>query len=385
MTVSENVRHGDPKFFSPEDADFADMDGDGALDVVSATEGGITIFIHWAPPEASADPALYLDPALWRTEAIRDSNSKNWNPKTMPRGFRTSFWLQAVPADVDGRDGLDIFAGGQGATGVGWFESPAPPYGPRDLEEWRWHPLYNPGWIMSLKAIDMDEDGDADALFSSRNEGPMWLENPGPAADQTDPKNWAVHQVGTFPDSIGLSMFLSTGDVDGDGVLDIVQANKSHLIIYHRGTQTSCRGSGAECWESYVVNTPGSSVAGTPKAATFGDIDLDGRQDFAYSTQYAGNKTGVVRMSRRAGEELLDGYRFDSKIGYFVGAVWDAYDIGGRNDPGSPSGSKFDLIDGVDLDGDGDQDIITTEEHALGVVWYENPECPGENPRCIVR
>ena len=34
----------------PEDAVFADLDGDGVLDVISSTEGETkTIFVHWAP------------------------------------------------------------------------------------------------------------------------------------------------------------------------------------------------------------------------------------------------------------------------------------------------------------------------------------------------
>ncbi len=39
-----------------------------------------------------------------------------------------------------------------------------------------------------------------------------------------------------------------------------------------------------------------------------------------------------------------------------------------------PEGSKFDLIQAVNLDGDGDLDLLTCEERDnLGVFWYENP------------
>jgi len=37
-------------------------------------------------------------------------------------------------------------------------------------------------------------------------------------------------------------------------------------------------------------------------------------------------------------------------------------------------GIKFDLIQSLDLDQDGDLDIVTCEErNNLGVIWYENP------------
>ena len=37
-------------------------------------------------------------------------------------------------------------------------------------------------------------------------------------------------------------------------------------------------------------------------------------------------------------------------------------------------GRKFDRLEMIDIDGDGDLDLITCEEvHDLGVFWYENP------------
>jgi hypothetical protein len=53
------------KIASPEDAVFADVDGDGQLDVVSSCEGkNRTVHVHWAP----TDSARLLNPASWKTE-----------------------------------------------------------------------------------------------------------------------------------------------------------------------------------------------------------------------------------------------------------------------------------------------------------------------------
>ena len=50
-------------------------------------------------------------------------------------------------------------------------------------------------------------------------------------------------------------------------------------------------------------------------------------------------------------------------------ADWAARDISGPEE-----GIKFDLIQLIDLDGDGDLDVLTCEERDnLGVIWYENP------------
>ncbi|MEA3365689.1 MAG: VCBS repeat-containing protein, partial [Candidatus Hydrogenedentes bacterium] len=58
---------------SPEDAVLTDVNGDGAVDVVSACEGNEqTVYVHWAPKNA----ADYLDASLWRTEAFPASQNR---------------------------------------------------------------------------------------------------------------------------------------------------------------------------------------------------------------------------------------------------------------------------------------------------------------------
>ncbi|HEO70039.1 MAG TPA: hypothetical protein ENN80_02175, partial [Candidatus Hydrogenedentes bacterium] len=49
-------------------------------------------------------------------------------------------------------------------------------------------------------------------------------------------------------------------------------------------------------------------------------------------------------------------------------ADWRAHTISGIE------GVKYDMVKLLDLDGDGDLDVLTCEEQAnLGVIWYENP------------
>jgi hypothetical protein len=84
-----------------------------------------------------------------------------------------------------------------------------------------------------------------------------------------------------------------------------------------------------------------------------GDIDGDGKLDIVFSCEGAADRSGVAWLSYRKGP---------------TDAHWDAHEIGGRE------GVKFDLVQLLDLDGDGDLDAITCEEaRNLGLIWYENP------------
>jgi len=312
-----------------EDAVFCDLDNDGATDVLSCCEGRTrTVFVHWAPKE----PGRTLDPKAWTTEPL-------------PASAGRMMWMFAVPFPVDRRHGIDFVAAGKGkGADIGWFESPA---NPRDLAAWTWHPLQKVGWIMSLRTADVNQDGFADILVSDRKgptRGVFWLEHPGPDADLARPEAWRRYDIGGGGREV---MFLDVADLDGDGLHDVVVATKPRDILFLR-----CLSRDALKWEMHTIRMP--DTAGTAKAVAVGDIDADGKMDLVFSCEGAGPpRSGVMWLSRR-----------DSPT---VGR-WQAHDISG------PEGVKFDRIELLDLDGDGDLDVLTCEERAgLGVIWYENP------------
>lgn len=304
----------------PEDAVLVDLDRDGAVDVVSSCEGKTqSLFVHWAPK----DSGKYLDPEAWRTEAI-----------SATRGRR---WMFSLPMQVDNKRGIDIVVGGKDAGAqIGWLESHA---NPRNLAAWKWHGLYDAGWIMSLVAIDMDGDGDQDVLASDRkgpNRGCLWLERPAePAAA------WPLHRIGTVGDRE--VMFLDLADLDGDGLLDVLAPTYLKEILWFR--RKTAR---PISWDTVTLQAPFEQGSG--KAVRIGDVDLNGTPD-------------IVLSSERGG-----GVWWLSNIGTKANPKWKPRKISGDQ------GTKFDLTELVDLDGDGDLDVITTEEvDGLGVIWYENP------------
>ena len=271
---------------SPEDAVFADLDGDGAADVISCCEGGNrTVYVHWAPKEASR----FLDAAAWQTAPI-------------PATQKKQPWMFALPMQVDGRGGIDLIVGSKGPTAmVGWLASPE---NPRDLAAWKLHPLCKAGWIMSLQAHDMDGDGDADVLISDRRgptRGILWLENPGPKAVAAGAK-WTEHRIGAADRE---AMFLTTGDLDKNGRCDIVAAIKPGPITWLRPTGDPPRN-----WQTHEIVMP--SNCGTGKGVAIGDIDGDGRNDIVFSCERAtGNKSrpALAGLSRRPDRRPVAGPR----------------------------------------------------------------------------
>ena len=97
-----------------------------------------------------------------------------------------------------------------------------------------------------------------------------------------------------------------------------------------------------------------SPECGTGKGVAIGDINLDNRTDIVISCEHAhGNLSGVRWLSYRQSPNETE---------------WDHHEISGAE------GIKFDRIELLDIDGDSDLDVLTSEETTnLGVIWYENP------------
>lgn len=303
---------------SPEDAVFVDLDGDGALDVISSCEGdNKTIFVHWAPADADA----YLDPDAWTTEVF-------------PASERFQQWMFCLPAQVDGLRGVDLLLGSKNAdAAVGWFESPE---NPRDLAAWTWHALQEAGWIMSLLPVDMDGDGDKDVLVSDRRgdrRGVYWLERP-----RDDEADWIRHDIGGGNHEV---MFITAVPAESGAITTVLApvSGKYFLKLHRENGHT-------DTWVEGEVSFP--EQTGTGKAVEVGDIDLDGIDDLVLSCENAEDANGVFWLS---GLEFAE-----------------AHAISGLE------GTKYDLVVLYDMDADGDLDVLTCEEREnLGVIWYENP------------
>ena len=161
----------------PEDAVLFDIDSDGRLEVLVATEGEETRLYQYRS-QATAEPhsshrwsreALPLEAGgnvvsnllcdwglRWR-RLIGQEQSCHFNGR--PRR-----WLYLEPAILDGE--RVVFAGSKGhhAT-VSLYQWAAVGDGE---SIWRGEVLARAGWVMSLRVVDIDGDGDPDVLYSDR-------------------------------------------------------------------------------------------------------------------------------------------------------------------------------------------------------------------------
>lgn len=317
-----------------EDSFAADLDGDGREDLFTCAEQmNRSVYVHWAP----GTNAELLNTSAWKTQRF---------PQVPLR-----YWMYAAAAQIDGENGPDVFIASKsdsfdGLVEVAYLRSPE---NARQIEAWTFHVIGLASWATALIAHDMDGDGDIDLVIFDRQgpeRGVRWLEHPG-VEQLALHQPWMSHRISSLmPATIG-----SMGDIDGDGLLDIISPFRPNGLFWFERLDSS----GLK-WEAHQVNIPAS--VGIPKGASAGDMNLDGRVDIVVSFAEAVEDARGVVLLQNPGNP--------------ISPFWPPYDISG------PEGEKYDAVPLLDVDGDGDLDVVATDEHdnkgsdALGLVWYQN-------------
>ena len=287
--------------------------------------------------------------------------------------------MKIAIGQISGVGANDIVVGSKSDTKPGqllWYQAPEKPVY-ANADRWKAWPIHDIYWINTVKILDMDQDGDNDILMSDWAVL-AWFENPGQLAEpDTSRSAWTRHVISKQASS----NFTNCAADEND-------SSQLHLIVSAVTARTpikigdplfySIRKDLDEegHWSGGWTESKLSSIDPIPDEVEKNDYDLKGvacgniddvdNTDLVISASGYGN--GVFALMN------LDDQPGDQQLRLKVIAD-DVHN--------TRKGIKHDNLLLNDLDGDGDLDVITTEENGntgsylfprgLGLIWYENP------------
>ena len=219
-----------------KDVHVADLDGDGDLDIVSASYVDDTI--AWYENDGAADPSF-------TAANIATSADGAWHVHV---------------ADMDGDGDLDIVSASQADDTIAWYENDGasdPTWSAADIAT-------SADYATSVYVADMDGDGDLDIFSASYLDDTIaWYENDG-ASEPT----WSAANIATSADA---ARGVHVADMDGDGDLDIVSASTGDdTIAWYEND-----GAANPSFTAADIATSADGARGVSVADMDGDGDMD--------------------------------------------------------------------------------------------------------------
>jgi hypothetical protein len=328
------------------DVEVGDVDGDGALDVVTRKKTGNTTY-------------------FWKQES-----PTSWQEITIS----TTAGEGTALGDLDGDDDLDVAHNGF------WIEQ-------IDTTTWTEHPIVA-GWPSDAGVLitDIDGNGDNDVVLApSESSGRLsWFET-------SDPVNgpWTEHVVDS---TVSYLHTFEAADMDRDGDLDLVTA-EMHQSSDPDEVSVYLNQGGGLAWDQVVVATSGSHNI------RVGDLGDDADNDiFGANWNDSAPNSAIIELWENQSGPLSLGF-WERHI-IETALPWQTVFVDGRDvdgnglpdlvtggwwypNPGNLDGSWTRTVIGAplhnmaavhDFDGDGDQDILGTDGQVSGedFSWAEN-------------
>lgn len=318
-----------------------DMDGDGDMDVLSASNDDHKI--AWYENDGKGDFAAH----------------------TITTSAIGAFCV--FSADVDSDGDMDVLSASQGDDKIAWYENDG-------NEEFTQHTIAtNVGGARAVSAGDFDRDGDVDVLSGSNKDGKLtWHENDGS-------ENFTSHTVASFDVS---SVFVVDIDDDRDSDVLVTSFDGDYVAWYENDGQANFtrRGIGYAdgAFSAYAADMDGDGDLDVVSAALVGDKVTwhrnDGDENFASlavsddldgaSSVYAADFDGDGDM------DVLASSLNDHKVVWYEQGGWGRYLFTEHTVSTTTYGAYS--VWGADLDGDDDMDALSASMNRNKVAWYEN-------------
>lgn len=299
------------------DIECVDLDRDGDWDVLACSASG---------------SAQGLDAVLW----FENNGAQSFTMHMVASGVDCPLW--ASTADLDGDGDLDVVATAFDADSIYWFENNGSQSFIRHTLENNFSPMYDKGPEYG-ELVDLERDGDVDIVVAGQgNENIMWWENNGAAA-------FIKHAIPTGFSSGSWSVHAA--DLDGDGDLDLLAHGVNGLFWLQNN--------GVQQFTPRVISTSYSSYYAAPTDPV--DMDDDGDIDFVAGTF---GPSGPCCSSSAEAVTWWENNGSGSFTSHLIARPFD----GPWN------------VDGVDLDQDGDVDVLAAGDYSYEIAWWENTSIP---------